>query len=89
MDPDTKRDANQYRACFEASPDFAIDVINAVRDGTGGVLFDDPTEGNSCRYHEHTSGETCHKTVKFENGVKEPDWTGSPASDVDAWKTPS
>ena len=89
MDPDTKRDAGQYRACFEASPDFAIDVINQIRDGTGGVLFDDPNEGNSCRYHEHTSGQTCHKTVKFESGVKEPDWSGVPSPESDAWKTPS
>lgn len=68
MDPDGKRDASTYRACFEATPEFAIDVINAIKDGTGGVLFDDPTEGNSCRYHEHENGETCHKTVKFKEG---------------------
>jgi hypothetical protein len=68
MDPDGKRDASTYRACFEATPEFAIDVINAIKDGTGGVLFDDPTEGNSCRYHEHENGEACHKTVKFKEG---------------------
>ena len=68
MDPDGKRDASTYRACFEATPDFAIDVINAIKDGTGGMLFDDPTEGNSCRYHMHENGETCHKTVKFKEG---------------------
>jgi hypothetical protein len=68
MDPDGKRDASTYRACFETTPDFAIDVINAIKDGSGGVLFDDPTEGNSCRYHEHENGETCHKTVKFKEG---------------------
>jgi hypothetical protein len=68
MDPEGKRDASTYRACFEATPDFAIDVINAIKDGTSGVLFDDPTEGNSCRYHEHENGETCHKTVKFKEG---------------------
>jgi hypothetical protein len=44
-----------------------VDVINAIKEGTGGSLFDDPTEGNSCRYHEHDDGETCHKTVKFKD----------------------
>ena len=68
MDPNGKRDASTYRACFEATPDFAIDVINAIKDGAGGALFDDPTEGNSCRYHEHENGDTCHKTVTFKEG---------------------
>jgi hypothetical protein len=72
MDPDTRRDANIYRSCFEAHPDFAVDVINEIRDNTGGFLFDDPNEGNSCRYHEHEGFDTCHKTVKFENGTKGP-----------------
>ena len=66
MDPDGKKDAATYKSCFEATPEFAIDVINAIKDGAGGSLFDDPTEGNSCRYHEHDNGETCHKTVKFK-----------------------
>lgn len=72
MDPESKMDAATYRQCFEASPEFAIDVINEIRKGTSGCLFDDPTEGNSCRFHEHDDGEPCHKTVKFENGVKAP-----------------
>jgi BTB/POZ domain len=68
MDPEGNKDAATYRECFGTSPDFAIDVINAIKDGAGGALFDDPTEGNSCRYHEHENGETCHKTVKFKKG---------------------
>lgn len=68
MDPDGKQGAATYKACFEATPDFAIDVINAIKDGSGGALFDDPTEGNSCRYHEHENGDTCHKSVKFKDG---------------------
>ena len=68
MDPDSKRDASAYRMCFETNPDFAIDVINAIKDGIGAALFDDPTEGNSCRFHEHENGETCHKSVKFKEG---------------------
>lgn len=68
MDPDSTRCASTYRECFEISPEFAIDVLNAIRDGTEGLLLDDPTEGNSCRYHEHANGETCHKTVHFEDG---------------------
>jgi hypothetical protein len=72
MDPESKTDASTYRPCFEASPEFAIDVINEIRNGTNGFLFDDPTDGNSCRFHEHADGESCHKTVKFKNGVKAP-----------------
>ena len=68
MDPESKKEASTYRACFETTPDFAIDVINAIKDGTGGSLFDDPTEGNSCRFHEHENGDTCHKKVKFKDG---------------------
>ncbi len=67
MDPDSRRDASIYKECFKAAPDFAVDVLNAIRDGTEGLLLDDPTEGNSCRYHEHENGETCHKTVHFED----------------------
>ena len=69
MDPAGNKDATDYRACFEASPDFAIDVINAIKDGAGSSLFDNPTEGNPCRYHEHDNGESCHKSVKFKDGV--------------------
>ena len=68
MDPEGNKDAATYRDCFESNADFAIDVINAIKDGAGGSLFDDPTEGNSCRYHEHESGDTCHKKVKFKRG---------------------
>jgi len=67
MDPEGDKDAATYKPCFEASPDFAIDVINAIKDGAGSSLFDDPTEGNTCRYHEHDNGESCHKTVKFKD----------------------
>ena len=60
MDPDTKRDASTYRACFEASADFAIDVMNEMREGTGGKLLDDPTEATGCVYHDHLEGDECH-----------------------------
>jgi hypothetical protein len=40
MDPDSDRDASTYRSCFEGSSDFAVDVINAIRSGAGGKLFD-------------------------------------------------
>ncbi len=68
MDPGGNKDAVTYRDCFESNADFAIDVINAIKDGAGPSLFDDPTEGNSCRYHEHENGDTCHKSVKFKKG---------------------
>lgn len=69
MDPDTKRDAVMYSQVFTAAPEFAVDVLNAIREGTNGVLLDDPTEGNGCRYHEHAGGESCCKSVHFLAGT--------------------
>ncbi|KAL8986077.1 MAG: hypothetical protein Q9177_004264 [Variospora cf. flavescens] len=59
MDPDSNSDASSYKLCFESSADFAIDVINAIRQGSGPRLFDDPTEGTGCCYHEHGTGQLC------------------------------
>lgn len=72
MDPDVERDASSYREVFNDYPDFAIDVLNAIREGTGGSPLDDPTEGNGCRYHEHSNGDTngCVKSVHFKKGEK-------------------
>lgn len=67
MDPDSKRDAKMYKECFQANHDFAVDVLNAIRDGTEGMLLDDPTKGNGCQYHLHADGETCQKTVHFDD----------------------
>lgn len=60
MDPDTDKDAESYRRCFDDNPDFAVDMINAIKFGTGGLLFDDPTNGNHCEYHDHSDGQNCH-----------------------------
>lgn len=59
MDPESESDASTYRKCFEGSPDFAIDVINAIKAGAGGCLFQDPTEEDGCCYHEHALGQRC------------------------------
>ena len=59
MDPDSEHDASTYRLCLEGHADFAIDVINAIKEGAGGKLFHDPTEGNGCDYHEHANGQRC------------------------------
>lgn len=59
MDPDNERDANVYRECFSRSPDFAIDVIDAIKAGAGGILFDDPTQEDGCEYHDHPPGQRC------------------------------
>lgn len=59
MDPESQLDARTYQICFDSNADFAVDVINAIREGAGGILFDDPTEGNGCAYHEHDNGQTC------------------------------
>jgi hypothetical protein len=61
MDPDSDKDAESYRKCFEGSPDFAIDLVNAIKSGFGGgILFEDPTEGIDCEYHDHDNGPNCH-----------------------------
>ncbi|KAI9811840.1 MAG: hypothetical protein M1827_005191 [Pycnora praestabilis] len=59
MSPENDRDASSYKCCFEADPDFAIDLVNAIREGAGGSIFADPTEGDYCSYHEHENGQTC------------------------------
>lgn len=69
MDPASERDVKTYRACFANNPDFAVDLVNAIRHGTGGLLFDDPTAlGNPCEYHDHHDGPSCH--VKGKGRVK-------------------
>ncbi|KAF1850583.1 uncharacterized protein K460DRAFT_18091 [Cucurbitaria berberidis CBS 394.84] len=61
MDPGSDRDVETYRQCFENNPDFAVDLVKAIRIGTGGMLFEDPTDpGNECEYHDHEDGPNCH-----------------------------
>ena len=60
---DSARDVGTYKQCFENNPDFALDLVTAIKDGTGPVLFDDPTEdGNDpCEFHDHDgNGINCH-----------------------------
>lgn len=61
MDPESEKDASAYRQCFESNPDFAIDVINAIKEESGGKLFPDPTdtEVDRCLYHDHHLGQRC------------------------------
>ncbi len=61
MDPGSDRDVETYRQCFEKNPDFAVDLVKAIRLGTGGRLFADPTDaGNECEFHDHESGPNCN-----------------------------
>lgn len=65
MDPDNDKDAETYRVCFENNPDFAVDMVNAIKTGTGGMLFEDPTLGSAeCDYHDHTGANSCRHAVK-------------------------
>ncbi|KAF1936725.1 hypothetical protein EJ02DRAFT_358485 [Clathrospora elynae] len=60
MDPASERDVETYRECFEHNADFAIDLVKAIRLGTGGMLFADPTAaGHECEYHDHEAGPNC------------------------------
>lgn len=70
MDPGSERDVETYRECFDKNPDFAIDLVKAIRHGTGGMLFEDPTDtGNQCEYHDHEDGPNCH--IKGKGKVKQ------------------
>jgi hypothetical protein len=61
MDPGVDKDADSYRACFDGSPDFAVDMINAIRFMSGGMLFDDPTKDEDClQWHDHRDGSRCY-----------------------------
>ena len=66
MDPESDKSAITYQLCFENGPDFAIDVINAIRDGAGGKLLKDPTQEVGCFYHEHQDNELCQQKRKKE-----------------------
>lgn len=59
MDPDVDRDAEAYRACFDNNPSFAVEMVNAIRKMSGGILFEDPTSGDLCAYHDHTDPSGC------------------------------
>jgi hypothetical protein len=59
MDPDSDKDAVDYRECFASSPDFAIQVINAIKSETGGLALEDPTEEANCAYHVHAADYEC------------------------------
>ena len=58
MDPDNNRNADTYEKCF-GNPDFAVDVVNSIREGVGGKLLLDPTELIGCEYHDHPKGSSC------------------------------
>ncbi|KAI9688062.1 MAG: hypothetical protein M1822_001567 [Bathelium mastoideum] len=72
MDPEDDKDAAAYRACFEDSPDFAIQLFNTIKAGSGGTLFDDPTEETDCEYHDHEGGVSCHLKGKAKIQVISP-----------------
>jgi hypothetical protein len=61
MDPGSERDVETYRECFENNPEFAVELVKAIRSGTSSMLFDDPTDlGHECDYHDHEAGPNCH-----------------------------
>ncbi|XPS78334.1 hypothetical protein M3J09_010350 [Ascochyta lentis] len=65
MDPHSRRDVDTYRQCFEHNPGFAVELLNAIRHGTGGMLLDDPTAaGNECAYHDHHDAPHCNIKAK-------------------------
>ncbi|KXS97499.1 hypothetical protein AC578_9081 [Pseudocercospora eumusae] len=59
MDPDVERDLEAYRGCFGENADFAIELVSAIRKLSGGILFEDPTHGDACAYHDHDDVTGC------------------------------
>ena len=65
MDPDSDRDADTYRRCFENNADFAVELVNAIRHGTGGMLLADPTDkATQCAYHDHDDAPNCNTKAR-------------------------
>ena len=72
MDNAVEKDASTYRKCFENSADFGIEMVNAIRSMSGGMLFDDPTKASdACQYHDHRDGSGCppRATVAVKNNT--------------------
>lgn len=75
MDPAVDKDAESYRACFSDNPNFAVEMVNAIRYMSGGMLFDDPTADDPCPWHDHRDGSSCKDgkgkgRMQMVNGVK-------------------
>ena len=66
MDPGNEKDAETYRVCFENNADFAIEMVNSIKQMSGGgTLFKDPTAGDDCEeWHDHRDGSTCCSKMK-------------------------
>ena len=64
MDPESEKDADAYRPCFQDNPDFAIALFKTIKSESGGILFEDPTERVDCEYHDHDGGVNCHHKGK-------------------------
>ncbi|KAI7238340.1 hypothetical protein KC330_g2592 [Hortaea werneckii] len=73
MDNGARKDAETYRKCFVDNPDFAVDIINAIRSMSGGMLFEDPTRASeACEYHDHGDGSSCspNKPVNSQSSLQ-------------------
>ncbi|RMZ28718.1 hypothetical protein D0859_07192 [Hortaea werneckii] len=73
MDNGARKDAESYRKCFVDNPDLAVDMINAIRSMSGGMLFEDPTRASeACQYHDHDDGSSCsaNKPVNTQSSVQ-------------------
>ncbi|KAF2456153.1 hypothetical protein BDY21DRAFT_348053 [Lineolata rhizophorae] len=68
MAPEEDRDAADYERAFEQAEGFAVEVVNAIRDGVGGKLLTDPTEGGGCEFHDHSEGPDCSGNVAVGSG---------------------
>lgn len=83
MDPGVEKDADAYRDCFEDNPDFAVEMVNAIREMTGGgMLFEDPTKpSDACKWHDHEDGSQCSATgSNVTDSPRAPRKIGSPGT---------
>ncbi|KAF2760653.1 hypothetical protein EJ05DRAFT_292320 [Pseudovirgaria hyperparasitica] len=70
MDPHANKDATSYLSCFRDDPEFAVELVNTIKNDSGGMLFEDPTEsGDACIYHDHHDSPDCHQKGKPRTGT--------------------
>ncbi|KAF2665014.1 hypothetical protein BT63DRAFT_459635 [Microthyrium microscopicum] len=89
LHPESDKNAESYRKCFAISPDFGIELVDAIKRGTGGVTIEDPTEGDAHEFHSHDTGHHPHingsePEQNKPNGVETSSRLSSPPKELEA-----
>jgi len=69
MDPGVEGRVEGYQDVFQGKEgaEFAVQLVKAIRKGSGGVLLEDPTADRGCEFHLHEENEMCESDVRSEN----------------------